>query len=116
MKRTYADSHPPLLNPRDVDFLLYEWLDVAELCDRPRYSEHSKESFDSVLDLTADIATKRFAPHYKTADANEPFVNPDGDAIIIRNIQREHELAGLGGRDPGMVGDAAHTAALGAES
>jgi Acyl-CoA dehydrogenase N terminal len=78
MKRLYADSHPPLLNPRDVDFLLYEWLDVAELCDRPRYREHSMESFDSVLDLAADIAIKRFAPHFKTADTKEPFVNPDG--------------------------------------
>jgi hypothetical protein len=28
MKRIYADSHPPLLNPRDIDFLLYEWLGV----------------------------------------------------------------------------------------
>jgi Acyl-CoA dehydrogenase N terminal len=31
MNRLYADSNPPLLNPRDVDFLLYEWLDVAKL-------------------------------------------------------------------------------------
>ena len=31
MKHIYADSHPPLLNPHDLDFLLYEWLDVAEL-------------------------------------------------------------------------------------
>jgi hypothetical protein len=87
MKRTYSDSHPPLLNPRDVDFLLYEWLDVAELCDRPRYSEHSKESFDSVLDLAADIATKRFAPHYKTADTKEPFVNPDGTVTTLPEMK-----------------------------
>src|ERR1700738_1301116 len=79
MKRIYADSHPPLLNPRDIDFLLYEWLDVGALCDRPRYSEHSIESFDSVLDLAADIAIKRFAPHFKTADTQEPFVNPARD-------------------------------------
>ncbi len=72
MKRIYADSHPPLLNPRDIDFLLYEWLDAGALCDRPRYSEHSIESFDSVLDLAADIAIKRFAPHFKTADTQEP--------------------------------------------
>ena len=56
MNRPYADLNPPLLNPRDVDFLLYEWLDVAGLCDRPRYCEHSMESFNSVLDLAADIA------------------------------------------------------------
>jgi 4-hydroxy-3-polyprenylbenzoate decarboxylase len=62
MKHTYADSHPPLLSPRDIDFLLYEWLDVGALCDRPRYREHSIESFDSVLDLAVEIAIKRFAP------------------------------------------------------
>ena len=48
MNRLYTDSNPPLLNPRDLDFLLYEWLDVAELCDRPRLREHSMESFNSV--------------------------------------------------------------------
>jgi alkylation response protein AidB-like acyl-CoA dehydrogenase len=97
MKHTHADSHPPLLSPRDIDFLLYEWLDVAELCDRPRYSEHSKESFDSVLDLTADIATKRFAPHYKTADANEPFVNPDGTVTTLPEMKAALSAVGAAG-------------------
>lgn len=97
MKHTHADSHPPLLNPRDVDFLLYEWLDVAELCDRPRYSEHSKESFDSVLDLAAEIATKRFAPHYKTADANEPFINPDGTVTTLPEMKAALSAVGAAG-------------------
>jgi Acyl-CoA dehydrogenase N terminal len=87
MKRLYADSHPPLLNPRDVDFLLHEWLDVATLCDRPRYREHSIESFDAVLDLAADIAIKRFAPRFKTADAQEPFVNADGTVANLREMK-----------------------------
>ena len=95
MKRIYADSHPPLLNPRDIDFLLYEWLDVEALCDRPRYSEHSRESFDSVLDLAADIAIKRFAPHFKTADTQEPFVNPDG---TVTTAARDERGAVGGGR------------------
>ncbi|MGB9306244.1 MAG: acyl-CoA dehydrogenase [Mycobacterium sp.] len=97
MKHTHADSHPPLLNPRDVDFLLYEWLDVAELCGRPRYSEHSKESFDSVLDLAADIATKRFAPHYKTADADEPFINPDGTVTTLPEMKAALSAVGAAG-------------------
>src|ERR1700755_36034 len=87
MKRIYADSHPPLLNPRDIDFLLYEWLDAGALCDRPRYSEHSIESFDSVLDLAADIAIQRFAPHFKTADTQEPCVTPDGPVTPVREIR-----------------------------
>src|ERR1700740_3563279 len=87
MKRIYADSHPPLLNPRDIDFLLYEWLDVAALCERPRYSEHSIESFDSVLDLAAAIAIKRFVPHFKAADAQEPLINPDGTVNTVPGMK-----------------------------
>jgi alkylation response protein AidB-like acyl-CoA dehydrogenase len=97
VKRTYADAHPPLLNPRDIDFLLYEWLDVAALCGRPRYSEHSIESFDSVLDLAADIAIKRFAPHFKTADTGEPFVNPDGTVTTLPEMKAALSAVGAAG-------------------
>jgi alkylation response protein AidB-like acyl-CoA dehydrogenase len=97
MKQTYADSHPPLLNPRDVDFLLYEWLDVGALCNRPRYREHSIESFDSVLDLAADIAIKRFAPHFKTGDAQEPFINPDGTVTTLPEAKDALSAVGAAG-------------------
>ena len=97
MKRLYADSHPPLLNPRDVDFLLYEWLDVGALCNRPRYREHSIESFDSVLDLAAEIAIKRFAPHFKTADTAEPFVNPDGTVTTLPEMKAALSAVGAAG-------------------
>ena len=70
---------------------------MAELCDRPRYSEHSKESFDSVLDLAADIATKRFAPHYKTADADEPFINPDGTVTMLPEMKAALSAVGAAG-------------------
>ena len=43
---------------RDLAFLLYEWLDV-ERADRSaaRYAEHSRETFDAVLDPAEQIAT-----------------------------------------------------------
>ncbi|GAC1609844.1 MAG: acyl-CoA dehydrogenase [Mycobacteriales bacterium] len=61
-----------LLNRRDLDFLLYEWLDVELLTKRARYSDHSRESFDGVLALSEQIATRNFRPHNKKSDANEP--------------------------------------------
>ncbi|MDT7537048.1 MAG: hypothetical protein QOI82_633 [Actinomycetota bacterium] len=61
-----------LLSRRDLDFLLYEWLDVELLTKRPRYAEHSRETFDSVLDLSEQMATKHFKPHNKKSDAQEP--------------------------------------------
>jgi alkylation response protein AidB-like acyl-CoA dehydrogenase len=61
-----------LLSRRDLDFLLYEWLDVPRLTERPRYAEHSRETFDDVLDLSERVAREHFATHNKAADAAEP--------------------------------------------
>ncbi len=62
----------PLLNDRDVEFLLYEFLDTEKLLERPRYSEHSREIFDASLRTAKTIAEKYFANHLVEGDANEP--------------------------------------------
>ena len=59
-------------NRRDLDFLLYEVLEVQSLCQRPRYAAHDRTSFDAILDTTAAIAINKFAPHAAKSDANEP--------------------------------------------
>ena len=74
------------LSRRDLDFLLYEWLDVTELTTRERFAEHSRETFDGILDLCADIAVKRYAPHNKKSDQNEPQIGPDGKVVIIDEV------------------------------
>ena len=70
-----------LLSRRDLDFLLYEWLDVEQLTKRARFADHSRETFDAVLDLAAKVAAEQFAPHNKTADANEPTF--DGERVHL---------------------------------
>ncbi|KAA0022323.1 acyl-CoA dehydrogenase [Antrihabitans cavernicola] len=70
-----------LLSRRDIDFLLYEWLHVDRLVERERFADHSKETFDGVLDLCEQVATKYFAPHNKKNDANEPTF--DGTTVTI---------------------------------
>jgi len=80
-----------LLNRRDLDFLLYEWLDVLSLTSRERHSEHSRETFDDVLQLAEQIATEHFAPHNRTADANEPTF--DGETVtLIPEVKRALEV------------------------
>ncbi len=61
-----------LLSRRDLDFILYELLDVGSLTKRPRFAEHSRETFDAAIDTAAKIAEEKFAPHNRTADLNEP--------------------------------------------
>jgi alkylation response protein AidB-like acyl-CoA dehydrogenase len=68
-----------LLSRRDLDFLLHDWLRVSHLVERPRYAEHSRETFDDALDLAERVATDQFAPHNRAADLAEPTV--DGDRV-----------------------------------
>jgi alkylation response protein AidB-like acyl-CoA dehydrogenase len=63
-----------IVSRRDLDFLLYEWLDVTSLTSRKRFQEHSRETFDAVLDLAEDLATEKFAPHQRLSDTDEPRV------------------------------------------
>jgi alkylation response protein AidB-like acyl-CoA dehydrogenase len=76
-----------ILSRRDLDFLLHEWLEVETLTKRARYAEHSRETFDAVMDLAQQIAIEHFAPHNRTADENEPrFV--DGRVEMIPEVAR----------------------------
>jgi alkylation response protein AidB-like acyl-CoA dehydrogenase len=76
-----------ILSRRDLDFLLHEWLDVESLTARPRFAEHSRETFDAVLDLAEQIATEHFAPHNRTADENEPRM-VDGRVEMIPEVAK----------------------------
>jgi len=94
------------LSRRDVDFLLYEWLDVVELTKRDHFAEHSRDTFDAVLDLSADIATKCFAPHNKKGDQSEPTVGPDGKVVLIDEIKDALDTFGEAGLLAGSFDEA----------
>ncbi|WP_435742125.1 acyl-CoA dehydrogenase [Nocardioides sp. SYSU DS0663] len=80
-----------IMSRADLDFLLHEWLGVEELLGRPRYAEHSRETFDAVLDLAETVATRHFATHNKRNDAEEPqFV--DGRAVLHPEVAEALEV------------------------
>ena len=80
-----------ILNRRDIDFMLYEWLDAERLCDMPRYMDHSKETFDASLNLCEQMATLHFATHNKKNDANEPWF--DGENVhMIPEVKQALDL------------------------
>ncbi|MEO6363718.1 MAG: acyl-CoA dehydrogenase [Caldimonas sp.] len=72
-----------------VDFLLHDWLAVESLQSRPRFADHSRETFDSVLDSCERIAREKFAPFNRLADTEEPWF--DGDKVHLP--QASHEAA-----------------------
>ena len=61
-----------IINRRDLDFQLFEVLDAEALTQRPRYAEHSRETFAAVIDTATAIAEEKFAPHNRKADEHEP--------------------------------------------
>jgi butyryl-CoA dehydrogenase len=72
-----------------IDFLLNDWLRTAELAQRERFSEHSRETFDAVLDTCERIAREKFAPFNRLIDIEEPRF--DGEKVILP--QATHDAA-----------------------
>ena len=70
-----------LVSRRDVEFLLYEWLDVPALCTRARFSDHSRETFDAALDTAERLATELYLPHRRKSDEHEPVF--DGECVTV---------------------------------
>jgi alkylation response protein AidB-like acyl-CoA dehydrogenase len=70
-----------ILSRRDLRFLLHDWLDVSALTERERFADHSRETFDSILEVSEEIAREHFAPHYRKNDLNEPTF--DGETVHI---------------------------------
>jgi butyryl-CoA dehydrogenase len=64
-----------------LDFLLYEWLDTQTLNRRERFADHSRETFDAVLDTCERIAREKYAPFNRTVDIQEPQF--DGEKVIL---------------------------------
>ncbi len=64
-----------------LDFLLYQWLDVPALTQRARFTDHSRETFDAVLDACERIAREKYAPFNRLVDVQEPQF--DGERVIL---------------------------------
>jgi alkylation response protein AidB-like acyl-CoA dehydrogenase len=71
----------------DLEFLLYDWLQIESLLERPRFAEHSRETFGSILDLCERIARERFAPVNRRADDDEPTF--DGHRVHLPGTTRD---------------------------
>ncbi len=71
----------PIVSRRDLAFLLDEVLAVEALSRRSRFAEHSRETFDAVLDTAERLAEAEFAPHNRRSDEEEP--RWDGSRVTI---------------------------------
>ncbi|WP_090046485.1 acyl-CoA dehydrogenase [Limnohabitans sp. 2KL-27] len=70
-----------------VDFLLHDWLKVESLQSRERFADHSRETFDAVLDTCERIAREKYAPFNRLVDTQEPQF--DGEKVILPQATHE---------------------------
>ncbi|MES3011370.1 MAG: acyl-CoA dehydrogenase [Pseudomonadota bacterium] len=74
-----------------LDFLLYHWLHVESLTQRERFADHSRETFDAVLDTCERIAREKYAPFNRTVDTQEPHF--DGDKVTLPQATHDAQKA-----------------------
>ena len=72
-----------------LDFLLNDWLAIEGLNQRERFADHSRETFDAVLDTCERIAREKYAPFNRLVDTQEPAF--DGEKVILP--QATHDAA-----------------------
>lgn len=68
-----------VVDPRDLEFNLFEVLDTERLVERERFAGHDRAVFDAVLETARAIATDKFQNHFQLADAIEPSF--DGETV-----------------------------------
>ena len=76
-----------LIDRRDLSFQLYEVLGVEVLAERERFADHSRDTFDAVIETADKMARETFANHNRAADQDEPrFV--DGKVAMLPQVKQ----------------------------
>ena len=84
-----AASRSLIMSRRDLDFLLYDWLAADSLPGRERFTGHSRSSFNSALDLAADIAAYVLLRRAASGtSSNRPSVRTGGCGCQRRPVPR----------------------------
>ena len=74
-----------------LDFLLFDWLEAGQLNTRERFADHSRETFDAVLDTCERIARDKYAPFNRLVDTQEPHF--DGEKVILPQATHDAQKA-----------------------
>lgn len=72
---------------RDLHFVLYDVLDIEQLCRRPPFDAHDRSDLDAMIDAAIQLAATQFAPCAAELDAEEPRL--DGTAVVLPDALRD---------------------------
>lgn len=69
----------PILDSRDLEFMLYELFDAESMTKRERYADHSFETFQAAIETGKTVAEKYFLPIRQKVDMEQPTF--DGEKV-----------------------------------
>lgn len=75
-----------VINRRDLDFLLRDWLRLDEILTRPRFAEHGTDTIRAILDLAEEIAEVEIAPYLRASDIEEPKIDSEGRVTVFPQV------------------------------
>jgi alkylation response protein AidB-like acyl-CoA dehydrogenase len=86
-----------LIQGRELDFLLWDWLGLGTIIQQRRYQDHDRTTINAVLDLSTKLAETRLLSHYKAADQQEPYLDEVGTVHVLPAVgEALRELAQVG--------------------
>jgi alkylation response protein AidB-like acyl-CoA dehydrogenase len=116
-----AAPENPLIDDRDADFLLYDVLGAEQLTELPAFAEHSRATFDLVLQTARRLAREVLFPAYRAMDVEPPAL--EGGRVRVHPVMhsiypRLVDLGLIAAARPAEVGGLelpimVHTMALG---
>src|SRR5580693_6107191 len=77
----------PLVADRNVEFLLYEVFRAEEVCRFPAYADHSRDTFDLVLQNARKFAREVLFPAYKPMDESPAHLV--GSGIVVHPAMKQ---------------------------
>ena len=99
----------PILDRRDLEFMLYELFDVESMSSRGRYADHNRETINAAMDTAQAVAEKYFLPIRQKVDTHQPTfdgekvqmipeIKPALDAVIESGLAfpgADYEVGGM---------------------
>jgi butyryl-CoA dehydrogenase len=69
------------IDKRDLEFQLYDVFGAEDLLEHELFADHSRETFDAVIETAYRVAHDKFLPHAQKLDAHEPTF--DGERVLL---------------------------------
>lgn len=89
-----------VINHRDLNFLLYEWLGLEPMLDRSRFAAHGREEIDAMLSQVHKLALEVLAPQLRATDLTEPTLDSERNVHVLPEVAQTVRLIA----DSGLFG------------